>query len=169
MWAQVYGVDQHSLQGEQFPGLVAGTRRGFLFTTMKSSPAQFFYILFHAVEKDIIGTAFTALNLRQYLTNAFDLKRPQSQDIQDRLCINSLYLKKQFTEISWFLGMGTWWFGGQFKNHPEHRSWEAKKITYLYLFDFIFYFSFLICYTAKQHQSCTFNRMYIQYKIYTTK
>jgi hypothetical protein len=66
MRAQVYGVDQHSLQGEQLSSLVAGTRRGFLFTTMKSSPAQFFYILFHAVKKDIIGKADgTAMIIRK--------------------------------------------------------------------------------------------------------
>jgi hypothetical protein len=83
MWAQVYGVDQHSLQGEQLPGLVAGARRGFLFTTMKSSPAQIFYFLFHAVKMDIIikaegtaSTVFTALHLRPYLTKGFDLKGP---------------------------------------------------------------------------------------------
>jgi len=57
MWAQVYGVDQHSLQGEQLSGLEAGAGTGFLFTNTKSLSSEFFYILFHAVEKDIIGKA----------------------------------------------------------------------------------------------------------------
>jgi hypothetical protein len=37
-------------------------------------------------------TAFAALYLRQYLSNDFDINGTLSQDIQDRLCRNSLYV-----------------------------------------------------------------------------
>jgi hypothetical protein len=89
-------------------------------------------------------------------------------EIKER--VNSQHLdnhNKSDFMIPWNGDVMVWWTIQESFVAPILR--KKEKCIYFLSFWFSLLLFSLICYTAKQHLSCTFNRMCIQFKIYTTK